>query len=216
MPDERRSARPRAPARQPARRQSPPPPNAILLGLAPGANSLSGRARLDPSHTQSEAASHDSAETKEPKLSRKMSEREAERTRHVLESIIYYAVPIKPMPQTQAGETKNGSIGTTSLTDRATGADRKHGRDANLSRSPKLQRRTSREGYASDPENATSRKSTARSPEHSVAARHLPRATSRRRRQRLPSHRTPDDENDAKHSRTSRSAYSNSACARPR
>lgn len=132
------------------------PPNSILLGLAPGANSLSGRASLAASETQTrlEASSTEDA-NKGPKLTRKVSEREAERTRHILESIIYYAVPLestRPVSSTEEmASTSNQASGKSVASD----ATNKQGRrDMSSSRSPTLRRRASVEGYASDPENA--------------------------------------------------------------
>ncbi|SNX83760.1 uncharacterized protein MEPE_02468 [Melanopsichium pennsylvanicum] len=126
------------------------PPNSILLGLAPGANSLSGRANLTSPDSQTEpggAPALDEAKSG-PKLTRQVSEREAERTRHILESIIYYVIPLIPGQQGAAG--KHADEGTT----HADKGKSQAGRDASLSRSPTLRRRASVEGYASDPESA--------------------------------------------------------------
>uniref|UniRef100_V5E4T7 Autophagy-related protein 14 n=1 Tax=Kalmanozyma brasiliensis (strain GHG001) TaxID=1365824 RepID=V5E4T7_KALBG len=144
------------------------PPNAILLGLAPGANSLSGRASLASSDSQHDSLSKTAGELKDgPKLTRKVSEREAERTRHILESIIYYAVPIKAVASEKDATIK----GQRSATVQGKNTSGEQGqRAANPSRSPRLQRRVSREGYTSDPEKATSRKAVVpRIPEQSVA-----------------------------------------------
>lgn len=136
------------------------PPNSILLGLAPGANSLSGRASLGvpafESHSEPGSAATDEAKKSQPKLARKSSEREAERTRHVLESIIYYAVPLEgSVTRQDAGDEAAGNRHPKA----ELGLGKKDGQGGvSPGRLPKLRRRASGEEYASDPENATSRK----------------------------------------------------------
>ncbi|TKY85428.1 hypothetical protein EX895_005590 [Sporisorium graminicola] len=125
------------------------PPNSILLGLAPGANSLSGRVSISSSDPHSGT---DTGLSGEPKLKRKVSEREAERTRHVLESIIYYTVPLQSVRQGSADTVEAQASSQLSPTDKRTP------RDAKPSRQSDARRRPSLEGYASDPENAPSHK----------------------------------------------------------
>lgn len=138
------------------------PPNSILLGLAPGANSLSGRASLACSDSHSGLDSKVSGGAKEaPKLPRKVSEREAERTRHILESIIYYVVPLQPARQ---GSAAKGNVDDMSPKDKWSQGD------GNPRRPSNLRRRSSLEGYASDPENAPSRKASSAPSSEQIAA----------------------------------------------
>ncbi|KAJ9479418.1 hypothetical protein PHBOTO_002895 [Pseudozyma hubeiensis] len=130
------------------------PPNTILLGLAPGANSLSGRASIATSDSQRAFAAKVSDQGN-PKLNRSISEREAERTRHVLESVVYYAVPMKPARQDSSADA------TTSRETSADASKKRAQRETSSSRSPKLHRRLSLDGYASDPEHAQSRTTNA-------------------------------------------------------
>lgn len=136
------------------------PPNSILLGLALGANSLSGRASLTASDSQTGIATTAAKGEgqSEPKLTRKVSEREAERTRHILESIVYYAAPLNSTQAVGVNEAQaskaNGKAGLS-----ADGLDKKQGKGGvDRSRSPNQRRRASVDGYASDPENAPNRK----------------------------------------------------------
>ncbi|CBQ73337.1 conserved hypothetical protein [Sporisorium reilianum SRZ2] len=123
------------------------PPNSILLGLAPGAKSLSGRASIASSESQGVLDSRAPGQTKDaPQLTRKVSERKAERTRHILESVVYYAVPLQPVRQ---GSAINNAAGTSS---------EKPPKSGTASRPSNVRRRSSLEGYASDPENAPTRK----------------------------------------------------------
>ncbi|GAC97515.1 hypothetical protein PHSY_005101 [Pseudozyma hubeiensis SY62] len=141
------------------------PPNSILLGLAPGANSLSGRASIVTFDSQRATTTKVSDQGREdPKLNRSVSEREAERTRHVLESVVYYAVPIKPARQDRSADA------TATRANSADASERRAQRGASSSRSPKLHRRTSLEGYASDPENAPSGTTNAATAPERIAA----------------------------------------------
>ncbi|SPO23761.1 uncharacterized protein UTRI_03731_B [Ustilago trichophora] len=138
------------------------PPNSILLGLAPGANSLSGRASLASSDSQAALEGPPSEDAKKgPKLTRQGSEREAERTRHILESIIYYAVPLESAHQGGASKEDTDKPSQVSGKLNTADANMKQTRGENsLSKSPTLRRRASVEGYASDPENAPNRRVT--------------------------------------------------------
>ncbi|CCF52524.1 hypothetical protein NDA10_005466 [Ustilago hordei] len=134
------------------------PPNSILLGLALGANSLSGRTSLSSADSQkglSSPTAKGEGEV-EPKLKRKISEQEAERTRHILESIVYYAVPLDSAQGADAGQASRAN-GSASL--KAESSNRKQAKgNLGRSRSPNQRRRASVDGYASDPENASNHK----------------------------------------------------------
>lgn len=141
------------------------PPNSILLGLAPGANSLSGRASIATSDSQRALAAKVSDQGREDsKLNRSLSEREAERTRHVLESVVYYAVPIKPVRQDHSASA------TTSRETSADASKKRAQPETSSRRSPKLHRRLSLDGYASDPEHAQSRTTNASTVPERIAA----------------------------------------------
>ncbi|GAK65813.1 uncharacterized protein PAN0_010c4034 [Moesziomyces antarcticus] len=131
------------------------PPNSIVLGLALGANSLSGRASLSPAAPSSNSAvaksTSEEGKKTEPTLTRKASEREVERTRRILESIVYYTVPLDSIIRTTDTGTSGGAIPSPAV-------------GKGKPRSPGLPRRTSRDGYASDPENTPVRKTTPDSP----------------------------------------------------
>lgn len=144
------------------------PPNSILLGLAPGANSLSGRANIASSDSYRNMDSEASEEAKSgPKLNRSTSEREAERTQHILESIVYYVVPLHMSQKLDAAH----AIGAVSTIDEAADASRGHrNKDGSSSHSPTLFRHTSLDHYASDPESAPSRKAVSAPASEQVAA----------------------------------------------
>ncbi|KAJ1026486.1 hypothetical protein NDA13_003865 [Ustilago tritici] len=135
-------------------------PNSILLGLALGANSLSGRTSLSSADSQKSLSSTTAKGEGEiePKLKRKVSEQEAERTRHILESIVYYAVPLDSAQGADAGQASRAN-GSASL--KAESSNRKQAKgNLGRSRSPNQRRRASVDGYASDPENAPNHKAT--------------------------------------------------------
>ncbi|SPO24463.1 uncharacterized protein UTRI_03731 [Ustilago trichophora] len=136
------------------------PPNSILLGLAPGANYLSGRASLASSDSQAALDGSPSEHAKKgPKLTRQVSEREAERSRHILESIIYYAIPLESAHQGGASKENADKFIQDSGKLNSADANKRQGRgDSSLNKSPTLRRRASVEGYASDPENAPNRR----------------------------------------------------------
>ena len=137
------------------------PPNSILLGLALGANSLSGRGSTSIASPQSdlEGITSNAMQGSQRKLTRKVSEREAERTRHILESVTYYSLPLDAAKQGGASRAEAdemsglvGRLGAAALSTKEGDCEPR------LSRAANQHRRASVEGYASDPENASSHK----------------------------------------------------------
>lgn len=137
------------------------PPNSILLGLALGVNSLSGRGSTSIASPQSdlEGITSNDMQGSQRKLTRKVSEREAERTRHILESVTYYSLPLDAAKQGGASRAESdemsglvGRLGAAALSTKEGDCEPR------LSRAANQHRRASVEGYASDPENASSHK----------------------------------------------------------
>ncbi len=140
------------------------PPNSILLGLASGANSLSGRASMAAAEVGADpgvdGTSSNAGKKGEPKLERKVSEREAERTRHILESITYYVVPLQAAGQGKKshGRAEAAGLASGNRHRQSLDQDAVSQRDGSSNRPPIFPRRVSGEGYASDPEHAPNRK----------------------------------------------------------
>lgn len=104
------------------------PHNTVLLGLAPGANSLSSRDCL--AHTESRKGSI--ARSDKDASSREVNEDEAERIRRVMESVMFYAVPLR---------AKKDDVSVSLTTHRNRTLGRQSGGNF-----------AAAEGYASDPE----------------------------------------------------------------
>lgn len=104
------------------------PHNTVLLGLAPGANSLSGRDSLQASSLSQAGAGKE----KRTGLPRDVGQDESERIRRILDNIVYYAIPIGTK-----GDNSNDLLGT---------------KDAVPLGKAKARRGSDGEGYASDPE----------------------------------------------------------------